>query len=82
MAIAATISGIDNWSCRIYCKLTGKRLFQPEAPGDGDGAATGIVEEVAGAGEIAEAEAQANPLMEETEVAAEAHEAEVWESGT
>jgi hypothetical protein len=62
-------------SCRIDCKLTEKRLFQPEAPGDGNGVAAGIVEEeLAGAGEIAKAEAEADPPMEETEAATVAHE--------
>jgi hypothetical protein len=62
--------------------LTEKWLFKPEAPGDGHGATAGIIEEeLAGVGEIAEDEAQADPLIEETEAAAEAHEAEVWESG-
>jgi hypothetical protein len=40
--------------------------------------AAGIIEEeLIGAGEIAEAEAQVDPPMEETEVAAEAHEAKL-----
>jgi hypothetical protein len=65
-------------SCQIDCKLTEEQLFQSEALGDG--AAAGIVEEeLAGTGEIAEAEAQTNPPppMEETKAAVEAHKAEV-----